>query len=288
MGYLLFEHMFFVAIGSCIVAYHATGGGTAFVAVEELGKFVDDGGVVADGASVVAYVFEQGGAVEGCHHVVGIDGEDEVEVFDGKVVFSHIGSEKSTVVVSDEILGFQFEGAVIVCHRFAVVVEVVMAEGAVDEVSCLFGVETDGFVEMLDGFAVLLVTHLDVCLGGVGGKVEFVHFEGLVDAGFCCGGVFSLKKDLCFEGIAVCLFCPPFDDDVGDAVGTVEAVCLNVAEGEVVPEGTEVGRHLGDDAVVVDGFGKAFHVDVGKSAQFVSVGEVGIALDGFGAVERGA
>ena len=50
MSNLFFEHMFFVAVGSCIVTNHAAGSGTAFVAIKEFRIFVDDGGVVADGS----------------------------------------------------------------------------------------------------------------------------------------------------------------------------------------------------------------------------------------------
>ena len=257
--------MFFVAIGSCIVTNHATGGGTAFV----------------------ADILQQSGSVEGRHHVVRVDGKDEVEVFDGKVVFSHIGTQKPSVVVPDEILGLKVKGTVIVSHRIAIVVEVVVAEGTVDECVSLFGVETERFVKVLDGFVVLLMAHQNVGFSCMGTYVVFVHFEGLVDAGFCCGGVFSLKKDLCFEGIAVCLFCPPLDDDVGDAVGTVETVCLNVAESEVVPEGTVFGQHVSNGPVVSDSIRKTVHVDVGKPSQFVGVWEIRVALDGLGTVECG-
>ena len=111
----------------------------------------------------------------------------------------------------------------------------VVAEGSVDVASCAFGVETDRLVEVGDGLAVLLMAHQDVGLGDEGIEVEFVHFQGFVYVGFRCGGVLLLHQDLGFDGVAVSLFCPFADDDVGDAVSAVKAVYFELAECEVMP-----------------------------------------------------
>ena len=287
MSNLFFEHMFFVAVGSCIVTNHAAGSGTAFVAIEEFRIFVDDGGVVADGSTVVTDILQQSGSVEGRHHVVRVDGKDEVEVFDGKVVFSHIGTQKPSVVVPDEIRGLKVKGTVIVSHRIAIVVEVVVAEGTVDECVSLFGVETERFVKVLDGFVVLLMAHQNVGFSCMGTYVVFVRLDGFVNVSLSCSSVISLEKDLRFESVSVGLFCPSADDNVGNAVCLVEAVGLDVAESEVVPKGTVFGQHVSNGPVVSDSIRKTVHVDVGKPSQFVGVWEIRVALDGLGTVECG-
>ena len=141
---------------------------------------------------------------------------------------------------------------------------------------------------MLDCLFILLVAHQDVGLGGEGTHVVSIHLKCLIDNGFGSKGVFLLKEDLSLDVVTVSMFGPLLDDDVGDAVGLIEAVHLNVAKCHIVPKRTVLWRHLCGHFVVFDGFGKLVEVDVSQPSQFVGVGIVRIAADGLCAVENGA
>ena len=129
------------------------------------------------------------------------------------------------------------------------------------------------------------MAHQDVGLDGESAHVELVCLDSFVygDLGGC--GVLALQQYLGTDVVTIGLLGPLTDDGRGHAVGTIEAVLLDVAERKVVPQRAIVGGHFGGCLIVAYGLLEVVEVDVCESAQFVCAGEVGVAAYGLGAVK---
>ena len=81
-------------VGFCLSAHSqsAIARGTVLQTEPEIGKFVNDLGVVTDSTAQITRVLQQQRTIKECHEVVGLKIEHKIEVGDSAVVVTHLSA----------------------------------------------------------------------------------------------------------------------------------------------------------------------------------------------------
>ena len=268
----------------------------------EIGKLVDDLGIVADGASQVAGLVEQQGAVVDGHDVLRLHPDDIVEIGDGTVVVAHLHAQQSTVVMGKEVVGVEVEGHVVVAHGSPQVVAVEPHKGAVDIATHHLGLEVDDLTQLLVGLLPFLLRHATQLLVGLlpfllrhanigPGEprlpVVGIPLQCLIQPFGCGDGVVLHEADARFHGIGPGVLTPFLDDGVEFELCTVVVLEFYAAQCPVEPEVLRQWFFPQCTVVVGDGFLVFLLTDAAQSPQFVDAHHVGIEFDGLGAVALG-
>ena len=121
---------------------------------------------IVDGLAILAGAHVQQGTVVECHEVGRVILQDKTKVTDGLVVIPYLGTQQSTVEVGLLARWVEADGVVIVGHGAKVVIQVILHECTVDEVTCITGFKQDcaihigqGTLKVVTGAGGYLGTH---------------------------------------------------------------------------------------------------------------------------------
>ena len=187
----------------------------------------------------------------------------------------------------DEVARFDVESQVVVLHRLTVVVVVVVGQGSVYEYASLLRVKPERLIIVADSVLIEFVSHENVPLHVDGAGVVLVRRQSRIYESLSRQGVLLLQVNLSFDAVAVSIFGPSLRCLGDDAIGSVEAVCVDVAYSQIVPYSPALRHEFRSFGVVSYSLAIVGQIDMRKTSDLIAVGVVGIALDGLVAVHDG-
>lgn len=129
--HLRLENLKLIEFGLGRHAQLAVSLGTVRQTRPEIGKLVNDSGIIPDGRLQVSGPVVQECTVKDSQIVLRLHLDDIIEVGDGTVVIAQLHTQLSAVIVSHKIVGVKIQRGIIIGHRSTQIVIVVACQGPV-------------------------------------------------------------------------------------------------------------------------------------------------------------